>query len=190
MAQPAGSGSNGGAGVLPAPSAPVEAPPTPALEAALRAAMLEAVESARQGVTAGEGGPFGAAVVRTSDGTIVAVGHNTVLKDKDPTCHAEMNAIRAACKALDTHVLAGCTLVTTAEPCPQCGCAAMWARVDGVYVGVRRACAAEFGFDDALQYEQLALVPEKRAMPYAFGVEEEACRAVFQEWAGRQGQLY
>jgi tRNA(Arg) A34 adenosine deaminase TadA len=154
----------------------------------LTAAMLAAVDSAREGVRAGEGGPFGAAIVK--DGRVVATGHNTVLKDGDPTCHAEMNAIRAASKVLGTHVLTGCTLVTTAECCPMCATAAMWARVEGVVAGVRREVAAKFGFDDALQYEQLALAPEARQLPFSFHVAEDECRGVFEEWAGRNGVLY
>jgi guanine deaminase len=182
---PASAGPAGSAAVATATTAAtVTAQPA----AVVLEAMLAAVASAKQGVAAGEGGPFGAAVVK--DGKVVAVGHNTVLKDGDPTCHAEVNAIRAACAALGTHVLDGCTLVTTAEPCPMCGCAAMWARVDAVVVGVNRACAAEFGFDDALQYDQLALPPAKRIMPYSFGVAEAECRGVFEAWAGRAGVLY
>merc|ERR1719424_1720917 len=106
--------------------------------------MKAAAASAMAGVSLRHGGPFGAAVVR--DGIFVSTAHNTVLIDGDPTCHAEMNAIRYACAALDCHDLSECELFTTGEPCPMCWGAIHWARLRKVYTGVDRFTAAKYGF--------------------------------------------
>lgn len=150
--------------------------------------MQLAVNSAREGIQAEEGGPFGACVVK--DGEVISVAHNTVLKDKDPTCHAEMNAIRAACTKLGTHNLEGCELYTTAEPCPMCLAGIYWARISKFYVGVDRDCAAKHGFDDAFFYEQLQLPPEQRDVPAEGGVHSQDCEAVFTQWKELGGELY
>ncbi|NUN93821.1 MAG: nucleoside deaminase, partial [Verrucomicrobiae bacterium] len=89
--------------------------------------MRQALASAAEGVRLGHGGPFGACVVR--EGRAIAVAHNTVLRDRDPTAHAEMNALRAACRALGTHDLSGGVIYATAEPCPMCLGAIAWARL-------------------------------------------------------------
>src|SRR5438093_8259131 len=115
--------------------------------------MKLAITSAREGVELDHGGPFGACIVRGDE--VISVAHNTVLRDSDPTCHAEMNAIRSACKVLETHVLADCEIYTTAEPCPMCLAAINWARLKQIVVGVPRECAAAFGFDDAVFYSEL-----------------------------------
>lgn len=150
--------------------------------------MRKAIESAREGVLANEGGPFGACVVRATE--IVSVGHNTVLRDRDPTCHAEINAIRAACRALGTHDLSSCELYTTAEPCPMCLSAIQWARIPKIHIGVDRSVAAKHGFDDAVFYEEIALPPEKRTIRSCRDVDAKACEEVFQEWARLKRPLY
>ena len=150
--------------------------------------MQEAIDSGREGVQKREGGPFGACVVQ--DGKVVGVGHNTVLKDRDPTCHAEMNAIRAACDHLGTHLLNGCTLYTTAEPCPMCLSAIYWARIDRVVVGVDRECAARYGFDDAEFYRQVSLPVDQRTVPQSTGTKCNECEALFAEWKEIEGALY
>lgn len=147
-----------------------------------------AIESAQQGIREKEGGPFGACIVK--NGKVVSVAHNTVLKERDPTCHAEMNAIRLASKALDTHILEGCELYTTAEPCPMCLAAIYWARIDRIFVGAPKECAARYGFDDAFFYEQLQLDYSARAVPQEQSIEEAGCEAVFAEWKQSQGTLY
>ncbi|GBG25256.1 tRNA-specific adenosine deaminase [Hondaea fermentalgiana] len=116
--------------------------------------MEAAAASAMAGVALKHGGPFGACVVR--NGVIISCAHNTVLSDRDPTCHAEMNAIRDACKALDTHDLSDCELFTTCEPCPQCLGAIQWSRLKKTYTGVDRFTAAEFGFDDKVFYDEIS----------------------------------
>lgn len=154
----------------------------------LEHAMLAAVDSALEGITKGEGGPFGAAIV--CNGKVIATGHNTVLKDHDPTCHAEMNAIRNAAKALNTHVLSTCVLYTTAEPCPMCLSAILWARIPHVIVGVDRQVAAQYGFDDALFYEQLALPDSEKMITIQTGCCQPQCEALFKTWQGKEGIVY
>ncbi len=151
-------------------------------------AMQLAIQSALTGITQKEGGPFGACVVK--DSKIISVAHNTVLKDKDPSCHAEVNAIRQAAKALDSHILEGCELYTTAEPCPMCLSAIYWARIDKIYVGVDKEIAKEFGFDDAKFYEQIKLQPEQREVPSEYGVMTQECKKVFEHWEDLEGSIY
>jgi tRNA(Arg) A34 adenosine deaminase TadA len=115
--------------------------------------LRRAIVLAIQNVDVGGGGPFAAVVVR--DGRVVGEGVNTVTTDHDPTAHGEVNAIRAACKALGTFTLAGCELYTSCEPCPMCLAACYWARLDAIYYGCSAADAARAGFDDAFLYEEL-----------------------------------
>ena len=151
-------------------------------------AMQLAVQSALTGIKKEEGGPFGACIVKGDE--IIAVAHNTVLKNQDPTCHAEMNAIRLACKELDNHVLTGCELYTTAEPCPMCLSAIYWARLDKIYVGVDKVIAAKYGFDDDKFYQQIALSPSQREVPSQYGVMAKECEHVFSYWKELEGELY
>jgi tRNA(Arg) A34 adenosine deaminase TadA len=115
--------------------------------------LRRAIALATENVAAGTGGPFAAVIVR--DGKIVGEGANSVTATHDPTAHAEVNAIRAAAKALGSFALAGCELYTSCEPCPMCLAAAYWARVDAVYYGASAADAARVGFDDAFLYAEL-----------------------------------
>lgn len=101
----------------------------------------------------GIGGPFGACIVK--DGIIIAAASNTVLRDNDPTAHAEINAIRKACQKLGTYDLKGCVLYTTAYPCPMCLSAIIWANIDTVYYGCTSQDAEEIGFRDKMIYEYL-----------------------------------
>jgi guanine deaminase len=130
---------------------------TPNLEFLRRAIAL-----ATENVTSGIGGPFGAVIVR--DGKIVGEGANSVTATNDPTAHAEVNAIRAAAKALGEFKLAGCELYTSCEPCPMCLAAAYWAHVDAVYYGASAADAARAGFDDAFLYGELRKTKEERKL--------------------------
>ena len=115
--------------------------------------LRRAIRLATQNVVSGSGGPFAALIVR--DGRIVGEGVNSVTAVNDPTAHAEINAIRAAAKALGTFTLAGCQLYTSCEPCPMCLAAAYWARIDAIYYAASAADAARAGFDDAFLYEEL-----------------------------------
>ncbi|MDA3629301.1 nucleoside deaminase [Saccharopolyspora oryzae] len=112
--------------------------------------MAQAIDLATTNVAAG-GGPFGALVVR--DGEVIATGTNKVTVDLDPTAHAEVTAIRNACRALGTFKLDGCVLVTSCEPCPMCLASALWARVDRVLFAADRDDAADAGFDDRAFYD-------------------------------------
>src|SRR5208337_5581157 len=127
----------------------------------------------------GKGGPFAAVIVR--DGRIVGEGANSVTATNDPTAHAEVNAIRAAAKALGTFVLASCELYTGCEPCPMCLAAAYWARVDAIYYGASAADAARAGFDDAFLYEEMRKKHSERALPSTQLIGDEAW-ASFQAW--------
>merc|ERR1719443_2392778 len=115
--------------------------------------MKSAAMSASAGVRLGHGGPFGASIVR--DGVIVACAHNMVLHKGDPCCHAEMNAISQACRALGTHDLSDCDLYTTCEPCPMCWGAVQWSRLGTAFLGVDRHTAAKYGFDDKVFYDEV-----------------------------------
>lgn len=115
--------------------------------------MKAAAMSALAGVRIGHGGPFGAAIVR--DGVVVSCAHNMVMYRKDPCCHAEMNAISQACRALGSHDLSDCDLYTTCEPCPMCWGAVQWSRLNKAYIGVDRNTAAKYGFDDKVFYEEI-----------------------------------
>ena len=113
--------------------------------------MKMAIAEARKGIRSGHGGPFGCVIVK--DGVVVAKGHNQVLKNQDPTCHGEMMAIHKACKKLGTHDLSGCELYTTAEPCPMCLGAILWANISKVYFGCNIFDTEKIGFRDKVFYE-------------------------------------
>lgn len=108
--------------------------------------MKVAIESAREGIQNNHGGPFGSVIVK--DGDIISVGHNRVVENNDPTCHGEIDAIRSACKKLNTFDLSGCELYTTSQPCPMCECAIRWANIDKVYYGCSVQDAEDIGFRD------------------------------------------
>jgi len=125
----------------------------------LRRALDLALENARSG----NGGPFGAVIA--ADGKIIAEGVNHVTRETDPTAHAEISAIRAACRKLGRFSLQGCTLYSSCEPCPMCLSAIYWARLDGLYFAADRSDAARAGFDDSFLYEQIPLDVQARALP-------------------------
>lgn len=116
--------------------------------------MRLAADEAKRTMNADFGGPFGA-VILDSEGKILSISSNTVLHDNDPTAHAEMNAIRLACKKLGTHDLSGCTLYTTAYPCPMCLSAIIWANIKEVYYGADKSFADSIGFRDDVIYQFL-----------------------------------
>ncbi len=113
----------------------------------------KAIELAKLGVKNLEGGPFGAVVVK--DNKIIGYGNNKVLKEKDPTAHAEIIAIRDACKRLNTHDLTGCVIYSTSEPCPMCLSAIIWANIKEIYFSTNRKEVAEIGFRDDMIYNYL-----------------------------------
>ncbi len=105
-----------------------------------------ALNAAYRGIEHGDGGPFGACIVK--HGMVIAVAHNTVLRDRDPTAHAEINAIRLASKKLGTYDLSGCTIYTTTEPCPMCFSAIHWARIGCVVYGTKIEDVSRRGFNE------------------------------------------
>jgi guanine deaminase len=138
-----------------------------------------AIELAGLGMAQGHGGPFGALVVRGDQ--ILAEGWNQVTGSHDPTAHAEVNAIRAACRALSTFSLAGCEIYSSCEPCPMCLSAIYWARLDRLYFAATRTDAAEIGFDDAFLYTELTLDPAQRRLPSVHALRDRA-RQVMLPW--------
>ena len=141
--------------------------------------LRRAIALATKNVASGAGGPFAAVIVR--DGQIVGEGVNTVTAGNDPTAHGEVNAIRAAGRALGTFLLSGCELYTSCEPCPMCLAAAYWARLDAVYYGACAADAARAGFDDAFLYDEMRKDEAERRMPSAQLLGDEAW-ASFAAW--------
>src|SRR6476660_2991465 len=125
--------------------------------------MRKVIELSIENVRSGEGGPFAALVVK--DGLIIATGTNRVTTTFDPTAHAEVVAIREACRALSQFQLSGCEIYTSCEPCPMCLGAIYWARPSKVYFGATHDDAARIGFDDSFIYEQLTVAAAEREVP-------------------------
>jgi guanine deaminase len=141
--------------------------------------MQEAIRLAVENVRSGRGGPFGAVIVK--DGRIIATGANSVTAMNDPTAHAEVIAIREACRALKAFQLDGCELYTSCEPCPMCMGAIYWARPDRVYFAATAADAANAGFDDSFIYEELKRPHSERQIPLE-PCQREAGQEPFRVW--------
>ena len=140
--------------------------------------MRRAIELSENSVRNG-GGPFGAVIAK--DGEIVAEGSNKVTIDNDPTAHAEVCAIRNACKILNTFELANCVIYTSCEPCPMCLGAIYWARLSKIFYANDRKDAAEIGFDDDFIYKEIAIEPQYRKKPSEILLRNEAINA-FRMW--------
>lgn len=145
--------------------------------------MMEAVETAIRGMENNEGGPFGCIIVK--DGKIVGRGNNKVTSTNDPTAHAEITAIRDACKNLNSFQLDGCTVYTSCEPCPMCLGAIYWARPEKVFFGSNKKDAAEVGFDDDFIYKEIELDFDKRSIPFEQISRKEALKA-FLKWKEKE----
>lgn len=141
--------------------------------------MREAVSAAAEGVARGDGGPFGAVVVR--EGQILVRAWNRVIREQDPTAHAEVNAIREACRLLGRFHLEDCDLYASCEPCPMCLGAIYWARLRTVFYAADRADAAGIGFSDAHIYAEMVEPPEKRAVRFV-RTDAASARAVMRAW--------
>jgi tRNA(Arg) A34 adenosine deaminase TadA len=141
--------------------------------------MQEAIRRAMENVRDGLGGPFAAVVVK--DGRVIAAGANSVTSTNDPTAHAEVTAIREACRALGTFQLTGCEIYTSCEPCPMCLGAIYWARPDKVYYAATASDAAAAGFDDSFIYEELKRAQAERRIPLE-PMMREAGLEPFREW--------
>lgn len=141
--------------------------------------MKMAIDLSRSGMEQGKGGPFGCVIVK--DGKVVGQGCNSVLETYDPTAHAEVVAIRDACKNLGSFQLQGCYFYTSCEPCPMCLGAIYWARPERVFFANTKKDAAAIGFDDQFIYEELELPLNKRKIPFSQLSKKEA-NQVFKEW--------
>lgn len=148
--------------------------------------MRQAIALSRIHMRANAGGPFGAVIVH--EGKVIGEGWNKVTSTNDPTAHAEMVAIREACKRLARFDLAGCVLYASCEPCPMCLSAAYWARLDKVYYANEQADAAAINFDDAFLYRQLSLPRERRSLVCEQILRDEALE-VFREWDAKPDKV-
>ncbi len=148
--------------------------------------MNEAVKAALKGMQNNEGGPFGCIVVK--DGEVIGRGNNKVTSTNDPTAHAEVTAIRDACKNVGSFQLDGCIIYTSCEPCPMCLGAIYWARPDKVFYGSNQIDAANIGFDDAFIYKEIPLPYEKRSIPFE-QVGREIALEPFRKWSEKQDKV-
>ena len=147
--------------------------------------MRQAIRLADESVARG-GGPFGAVIVRDSE--IIASSSNSVTLDNDPTAHAEVNAIRLACRKLGTYDLKGCTIYTSCEPCPMCLGAIYWAHIDRIFYANDRKDAAAIGFDDDFIYKELDLPMPKRTLPILPLLRDEAIHT-FNLWDAKSDKI-
>ena len=146
------------------------------------ALMRRAIALSHEHMEQGSGGPFGAVIVK--GGVIISEGWNRVTSTNDPTAHAEIVAIRAACAALGSFSLDGCEIYTSCEPCPMCLAAIYWARLERIYYANTRADAARIGFDDDFLYREIAAPLQARRLPMIRLLAEEA-RAAFAAWEAK-----
>lgn len=150
--------------------------------------MRQAVNLSAHAIHNGEGGPFGCVIVK--DGKIIGKGNNKVFLNNDPTAHAEVIAIRDACANLQTHILEGCELYTSCEPCPMCMGAIYWARIGKVYFANTSGDAASIGFDDEAIYLELVKNNNSRTLAME-NIGRDMANAVFEEWVfNEQRKMY
>lgn len=152
-----------------------------------RELMARAIELAQAGVDQNLGGPFGCVIAK--DGEIVGEGNNQVTSTNDPTAHAEIVAIREACRKLNSFQLDSCVIYTSCEPCPMCLGAIYWARPQHIYIATNRSDAAAAGFDDAFIYEELCSSDfAARKVPISMMLREEGL-AVFRSWIEKPDKI-
>jgi guanine deaminase len=148
--------------------------------------MARAIQLSIDNVLSGRGGPFGAVVVK--DGDILAEGSNQVTSTNDPTAHAEVLAIREACRKLGAFTLEGCDIYSSCEPCPMCLGAIYWARLSRVYFANADADASRIGFDDSMIYRELAQPHSQRKVPMIQMMRQEAL-AAFRAWENKTNKI-
>ena len=148
--------------------------------------LKEAIKEARRGMRTGKGGPFGAIIVK--NGKIIARGCNRVTSTNDPTCHAEIDAIRKACHKLKSFELKGCIIYSSCEPCPMCLGAIYWARPQALYFAADRLRAAASDFDDAVIYKEIPLLPGKRTLKTVC-IKVPGRNEVFDEWDNKKDKI-
>ncbi len=146
-----------------------------------------ALEEAKKGMEKGEGGPFGAVIVK--NGKIISRGHNEVLKTNDPTAHAEIVAIRKASKKLKRFDLSDCEIYSTCEPCPMCLSAIYWAKIKRLYYICTREEAAEIGFDDNYIYEAISGNDREKRLKKIKIKENIECKALFNKWIEKEDKV-
>jgi guanine deaminase len=149
--------------------------------------MEEAIRLSLDNIHKGEGGPFGAVIVK--DGKVISRGSNKVTSWNDPTAHAEIVAIRNACKELNTFSLHGCEIYTSCEPCPMCLAAIYWARLDKIYFANSRRDAAKIKFDDEFLYQEIPKEIKHRTIPAEQYMRDEA-NEVFKEWERKEDKVH
>jgi len=148
--------------------------------------MARAIQLSLDNVLSGQGGPFGAVVVK--NGNVVAEGANRVTASNDPTAHAEVVAIRSACAKLGTFVLKGCEIYTSCEPCPMCLGAIYWAHISRIYFGNAADEASKIGFDDSFIYHEFAQPLPQRSIPIVQMMHEQAL-AAFRAWQEKPNKV-
>ena len=151
--------------------------------------LQQAIEKARQTMNQNIGGPFGAAII-SERGEILAVSSNSVLRDNDPTAHAEVNAIRAACQKIGSYDLSGCILYTTAYPCPMCLSAIMWSNIKKVYFGCRPQDAEAIGFRDDFMYRFIENKCQNREILEIAELDRAECLQLFEEYRKNNKTIY
>ncbi|HQV77220.1 MAG TPA: nucleoside deaminase [Chitinophagales bacterium] len=148
--------------------------------------MLRAIELSEIGMQDGKGGPFGCVIVKNNE--IVGEGFNQVTSSNDPTAHAEIVAIRNACKNLNSFQLEGCEIYTSCEPCPMCLGAIYWARPTKIYFANTREDAKSIGFDDAFIYDEIPLEIKDRRIPM-IAIGREEANLVFEDWKNKINKM-
>lgn len=148
--------------------------------------MQEAIKEADRGTNSQDGGPFGSVIVKNN--AIVGRGHNRVLAKHDPTCHGEIEAIRDACQNLKTHDLSGCTLYTTAEPCPMCLGAILWANIETVHYGCTKEDSANIGFRDDAFYK--VMDGRNSSVLDLIETDRSECLKLFERYSSEAHELY
>ncbi len=148
--------------------------------------MRRAIELAQKGADANLGGPFGCVVVK--DGRIIGEGSNQVTSTNDPTAHAEIVAVRNACRELGSFQLDGCVIYTSCEPCPMCLGAIYWARPAGLFIAATREDAAAAGFDDEVFYRELEKPNDERQLKMQSLLRDES-QKVFQSWVEKPDKI-
>lgn len=149
--------------------------------------MKKAKQEALEGIMKNDGGPFGAVII-DKEGNIIATGHNQVLKNNDPTAHAEITAIRKACKTLNTYDLSGYILYTSCEPCPMCLSAIIWSNIKEIYYACTKEDAANIGFRDDLIYEYLK--GNNKDLINLKQINREECIDLFEQYKNQEKTIY
>lgn len=151
--------------------------------------MQMAIDDVKRTIANNEGGPFGACIV--CQGKVISTAHNTVLRDKDPTCHAEINAIRLATKQLGTHDLSNCVIYSTTEPCPMCFSAIHWANIDQVIFGTNITDVQKLGFRELEISNQVMKDLGNSHLNIISDFERDHCQDLLNFWSkNSNGQVY